>query len=100
MRFGRFLVGLWCAVLVAGVSAAKAKIEINYDKEFDFKPMRSFAWHPQGAGDVKVLEANETNSAADLKARLEPMVTRAVEQTFASRGITKATASPDLYVTY
>ena len=94
----------WCAVLAiaicaAAVVAAKVKVQTQYDKKFNFAGLHTYAWHPTGKGDVKLLQASGENPAA-LRERLEPMVVRAVDGALAKRGFTAASASPDLNVYY
>jgi hypothetical protein len=94
----------WCAVLAiaicaAAVVAAKVKVKTQYDKKFNFAGLHTYAWHPTGKGDVKLLQASGENPAA-LRERLEPMVVRAVDGALAKRGFTAASASPDLNVYY
>jgi Domain of unknown function (DUF4136) len=91
---------LLCAALAAAVSAAKIKIKAEYDKQFDFKGVRTYAWHPSGAGKLKLLQATDDNAEA-LHATLDPIIVGAVEQGLAGRGLMKASgAPPDLNVSY
>jgi Domain of unknown function (DUF4136) len=99
MKAARLAVVLVSAVLATTVFAAKIQVDAQYDKTFDFARVHTYAWHPQGAGDVKVLEATDDNPAA-LKARLEPIIVPAVEQNLARRGFTKTTGTPDLHLSY
>ena len=94
----------WWSVLViatcaAVVVAAKVKVQTQYDKKFNFSGLHTYGWHPTGKGDVKLLQASGEDPAA-LRAQLEPMIVRAVEQALGKRGFTAASASPDLDVYY
>jgi hypothetical protein len=87
--------------LIASISLdAKVKIKTQFDKAFDFKPMKTFAWHPDGAGAVHVLQLSG-DDAATLKTQLNPGITSSVEQGLAARGLAPAAApAADLYVSY
>jgi len=86
---------------VAGVSlAAKVKVKVQHDKTFSFAGLKTYAWHPEGAGDVKMLQ-NTEDDPAKIKARLEPVIREAVDQELAKRGMTLvASGTPDFYVNY
>ncbi|MGE5358264.1 MAG: DUF4136 domain-containing protein [Bacteroidales bacterium] len=96
-RFALTLVA--AAVASAVVLAGGVKIKTQYDKEFNFSGPQTYAWHPDGAGDVKVLEADV--DSADIKRRLDPMVMQAVDAALKQRGFTRdASATPTYYVYY
>ena len=87
------------AVAAVGVGA-KVKVRTEHDKTFDFRGVRTYAWHPDGLGDVKVLEAN-ADDPARLRAKLEPVIKAAVEAQLARRGLVPAAGGqPDLHVYY
>jgi Domain of unknown function (DUF4136) len=92
------------AALMVAVSAvvlsAKVKVDVMHDPEFDFRPAKTFAWHPDGAGEVKVLVKN-SGDPQKLRERFEPVIRPAVEQALAAKGLTPAQGgSPDLYASY
>lgn len=97
----RYFVVTVCALLALTVSlgAAKIKIKVDYDKAFDFAPVRTYAWHPGGSGDVKLLQ-NSGDNAQEIKGRIEPVIIRAVDEALAARKLTKAAANPDVLVYY
>ena len=85
-------------VLGAGVGA-KTKTTVQHDKTFDFTGKKTWAWHPDGSGTFKLLQA--TGEDPDkLFARFDPVISAAVERALAARGLTRATASPDFHVNY
>ncbi len=89
------LVAAATAVLVAG----GIKISTQYDKEFKFAGLTTYAWHPSGAGDVKLLQAS--GDAENIQRRLEPIVVQAVDDGLKQRGLTKdASLQPAFYVNY
>lgn len=84
----------------AVVTRADVKVKTAHDKTFNFKGLSTWAWHPEGIGDVKVLQ-NTKDDAAELKAKFEPVFIEAVEAGFTARRLSKAAAGPaDLYVNY
>lgn len=88
--------GVGLAVLSAGV-----KIRSQYDKTFAFKGLKTWAWHPDGAGDVRMAVTADDNPAA-VKEKVDPVIQDAVQQGLAARGFEKAPAGtvPQVYVTY
>jgi hypothetical protein len=92
-------VALAAAITTAGVQAG-LKVNVEFDKVYDFTKVRTFAWHPDGAGEVKMLELHGGNPE-EIRARWEPTVKDAVEQELAKRGLVPATTgAPDLFVHY
>jgi hypothetical protein len=88
-------VALFCAS-----AEAKVKIKVQRDKQFNFKVLRTYSWHPSGGGEVKVLEATG-DDPAKLQAALDPLIRQAVEQGLAARGLTPAPPeSADVHVSY
>ncbi len=86
--------------LTTALVAADVKVKTAVDKEFNFKGLSTYAWHPEGIGDVKVLQ-NTKDDAADLKARFEPIFVESLTRGLAGRNLTLITdGSPDLYVNY
>ena len=90
------------ALLAAPIAlSAGVKVRSQHDKDFDFRGLTTWAWHPDGAGDVRMALTAEDDPAA-MKARFEPVIVDAVQKEMASRGLTVADASgtPQLYVNY
>lgn len=92
------LVLVGCA-LVVEPGLAKMKVRVNFDKEFDFKPVRTWAWSQQ-VGDVMVARTQQDDPVA-IRARVEPIVKAEVEAQMPRRGVQLATGgAPDLTLTY
>ncbi len=90
------------AVILASVAvvSAKVKVDVMHDPEFDFRPVRTFAWHPDGAGEVKVLVKN-SGDPVKLRERFEPVIRPAIEQELTKKGLTLASSgTPDVYASY
>jgi hypothetical protein len=90
------------AVLAAAVAVVQAgvKVKIDYDKEYDFTKARTYGWHPDGAGEVKLLERTGDDPEA-IRAKWEPTIKDAVEQELGRVGLVPATSgTPDLMLHY
>jgi hypothetical protein len=90
------------AVLALGVAVVRAgtKVKVEYDKTYDFSKARTFGWHPDGAGEVKLL-MREGGDPEQIRARWEPTIKDAVEKELTRRGLVPATSGvPDLYLNY
>ena len=48
------LIAIACTVGTIAIEAAKTDITVDADKTFSFAGLRSWAWHPEGAGDVRM----------------------------------------------
>jgi hypothetical protein len=82
------------------VGAAKIKVRAEGDKTFDFRSVRTWDWDAPTPGKVIVARSADDDPEA-LRKRLEPTLMEAVETSFKSRGLQRATSSPpDLKVTY
>jgi hypothetical protein len=87
-------------VALAVPLSGKVKIETRRDKSFNFKTVRTYAWHPSGAGDVKILQA-DGDDPAKIRAQFEPTIVQAAERALAARGLTPAPGeNADVYVYY
>ena len=88
--------GLGLAVLSAG-----PKIRSQQDKTFDFKGLRTWQWHPEGAGDVRMAVTADDNPAA-VKEKVDPVIKDAVQKELSARGWEQVPAGtvPQVYVTY
>jgi Domain of unknown function (DUF4136) len=90
------------AMLAAPIAlSASVKVRSQQDKAFDFRGLTTWAWHPEGPGDVRMALTAEDDPAA-VKTRFEPVIKDAVEKEMASRGLTPAAApaTPQIYVNY
>jgi hypothetical protein len=86
---------------VGGVrpEAAKTDITTQADPTFAFAGLKTWAWHPDGAGDVRQAISAETDPNA-IKKRVDPIIFPAVERELKARGFTKVDGPADLYVHY
>jgi hypothetical protein len=79
--------------------AAKTDIRTDADPAFSFAGLKTWAWHPDGAGDVRQAISQDTDPKA-IAARVDPIILPAVEHELKARGFTRTTGTADLYVHY
>ena len=90
------------AALAAGTPTlmlARVKVNINFDKKFDFKPVRTWAWNPGEPGQIMMGRTAEDDPKAAQKLA-EPIILQEVASELTKRGLTAATGQPDVTVTY
>ena len=79
------------AVLLSGlVVLARVDVKVEYDKTFDFKPVRTWSWPADGAGQVMVARTQEDDPTV-MKQRAEPIIIDAVTKELPRRGLQAAT---------
>jgi len=84
------LVTLAAALAVARPpEAAKTDIRIEYDKAFSFAGLRTWTWHPEGAGDVR-LAVSSRDDPTRVAARVDPIIIPTVEREMTARGFSQA----------
>jgi uncharacterized protein DUF4136 len=93
------VVVLTVMLAVATVSAG-VKIRTKKDDSFNFRGLRTWAWHPEGAGTVK-MALTENDKPDELQRQFEPTIIEAVTSELGQRGWTPSTqGTPDLEVHY
>ena len=96
----RFAGAVVVAVLATGaVALAGVDIKISFDKTYDFTKLKTYAWHPDGAGEIKMLELHGGDPVAMLE-KFDPVFKDALTGEFAKRGMAAATGKPDFFVHY
>jgi hypothetical protein len=93
------MVCLGAIVLAPVVLVARVDVKVEYDKKFDFKPVKTWAWNPDSPGDVKVARSEYDDPVA-IKRQAEPIILEAVAAEMKQRGLQEAKGAPDLVVTY
>jgi hypothetical protein len=78
---------------------ADVKTRADFDKTFDFKPIRTWEWNRGGAGKVMVARTPDDDPEV-IKQRAEPYIIEAVNAEMPRRGLKQAAGSADLAVTY
>jgi hypothetical protein len=84
---------------VLGVSVEGVDVRVEFDKAFDFKPMRTWGWNTEGAGRV-IMARTSTDDPEAAKQLAEPWIVDAVTTEIMKRGLQPAASAPDLTVTY
>lgn len=87
------------AVVLALHVAGAVDVKINFAKEFDFKVVRTWAWDPQGLGEVKMARTQEDDPEA-MRKRAEPIIAEAVVAEMSRRGLQLTADGPDVVVKY
>ena len=96
---------LLCIVLLANlaavVAAPKVKIRTQADKTFSFKNLRTWDWHADGAGEVKLMTtAIDAEQSKQWHATLDPIISAAVEKELSARGFERKPGGADFIVNY
>ena len=89
------------AIIAVGViaHAAKTTIKTESDPKFSFAGLRTWDWHPDGPGEVRLAYSSGADPNA-VHERVRPVIVEGVTREMAARGFTKATDHPDLYIHY
>jgi len=87
--------------LVFAVASLRAwvDVKVDFDKAFDFKALKTWAWNPSGRGQVFMARTQEDNPEAARKL-VEPLIVETVTDEIGKRGLQPASAAPDVLVTY
>ena len=85
--------------LGTGRPDARVDVKTDYDKTFDFKPLKTWAWTPGQPGEVKMARTQEDDPEA-ARALAEPIILDAMSKEMPKRGLTPATSAPDVTFTY
>jgi len=85
--------------LVCQTGLEGVDVNVEHDKAFDFKSVRTWAWHPEDAGYVHMARTQEDDPEA-MKRRAEPVILDAVTTEMMRRGLQRAPSQPDVTLTY
>ena len=87
--------------IAGGTSPAAAQdINAQFDKTFSFAGVRTWAWHPDGAGDVR-LAMSANDDPKQVAANVDPVIIPAIERELGARKLIQTTAeSADVLVHY
>ena len=83
----------------ARFDGAKTDIRVDYDKTFSFVGLRTWTWHPDGAGDVR-LAVSSYDDPKKVASRVDPIIIPTVEREMTARGFARAADGADVYVHY
>ncbi len=87
------------AVAIVVPAAARVDVTIDFDKSFDFKAMRTYTWQTPQPGLVKMARTKDDDPET-MRARAEPVILEAVAKEIGQRGLTPASDTADLTITY
>jgi len=93
-----FTLAAGIAVAVQALPAA-VKTRSDFDKMFDFRQVRTWAWHPDGAGQV-IASRTQNDDPEAIKALAEPIIVSGVDTEMPRRGLTRSASAPDLQLRY
>ena len=102
MTIRRRLIGLVIAVAVATGTetvAAKADLTVDFDMKFMFAGLRTWRWHPDGAGDVKLAVSRDDDPKA-VAATVDPIIVPAVERELTTNGLVRGEGDTDFFLHY
>ena len=85
--------------LVLHVDLEGVDVRVEHDKAFNFKPVRTWAWNPEGPGNVRMARTPEDDPDA-MKRKVEPWILDAVAIEMKNRSLQQAASQPDLMLTY
>ena len=86
-------------VVVLHVNLEGLDVKVEHDKTFDFRPVRTWGWHPEHPSTVVVSRTQE-DDAEEMKRRADPWIRDAVDSEMKTRGLQQAPAQPDLTLAY
>jgi hypothetical protein len=89
-------IGFWLAVQP---DVAAVKVNINFDKAFDFTQARTWSWNPSGAGQV-IAGRTKDDDPESIRKLVEPIIFDEVSKQLPRRGLKPAEGTPDLTMTY
>ena len=98
----RFIVMAVAAAVVAAarvVVLAGVDVRAEFDKKYDFKSVQTWAWNPEGPGQVRMARTPDEDPEA-IRKRAEPIIVEAVTAEMTRLGLKAASAEPDVFVTY
>ena len=80
---------LCLAALAAATLSARIKVQSDFDPNADFSALKTWAWPPDGFGQMKMALTKDDDPEVPRK-RFEPVIVAAVEEALAKKGFTKA----------
>jgi hypothetical protein len=99
MKTRTFALAIAVLMLTMPGIRARVKVNVEFDKAFNFKSVRTWGWSPAGAGEVKMART-QTDDPVAMTRRAEPPIVDAVTIELVRRGLEQAPSDPDLTVSY
>jgi len=91
--------GLLIGVIAAVPTVLAIDVRVSSEKGFDPLAARTWGWHPQGPGDVRMARAGESDPEV-MRMLAEPTIIEAVAAEMERRGRQHAADRPDLLIRY
>ena len=101
MTIGRGLIPLVIALGVAIGTATEAKTDltVDFDMKFTFAGLKTWRWHPDGPGDVK-LAMSQNDDPKGVQATVDPIIMPAVERELTANGLVRGEGDTDFFLHY
>ena len=88
------------SALMLAVQATEAvDVRVEFDKAFDFKSVKTWAWNPTRPGEIKMARTADDDPEA-VRKRAEPIILEAMASEMGKRGLQQSADQPQLIVTY
>jgi len=84
--------------LAVHIALEAVDVQVDHDRSFDFRVVRTWGWNPSGMGEVKMARTRDDDPDA-MTRTVEPWIRDAVAKEMMRRGLMEA-AAPDVTVTY
>lgn len=81
------------------IEAAKTDVTVDYDMRFMFAGLRTWRWHPDGTGDVKLAMSRDDNPA-QVAQTVDPIIVPAVERELTANGLVRGEGNTDFFLHY
>jgi hypothetical protein len=101
VTIGRVPIGLVIVVAVAigTATAVAADLTVDFDMKFTFAGLKTWRWHPDGAGDVKLAVSRDDDPKA-VQATVDPIIVPAVERELTTNGLVRGEGDTDFFLHY
>ena len=83
----------------AHTALARVDVQVEFDKTFNFKNVRTWGWSPEGPGSVKMARTKYDNPEA-MQKKAEPIIVNGVTTEMTRLKLQRAETAPDVIVTY
>jgi hypothetical protein len=85
--------------LAVQITSARIDVKVDFDKNFDFKSVRTWTWSSPLPGDVKMARTKDDDPEA-MRRLAEPIILDAMNVETKRRGLQPASGEPDVVITY
>jgi hypothetical protein len=99
VKFRLALFASAASVVLAVHTTEAVDVRVEFDKAFDFKSVKTWAWNPQLPGEVKMARTADDDPEV-MRKRAEPVIIEAMAAEMGKRGLQQSTTQPQLLATY